>query len=109
MSLLGHVAEKFGDILVPRTDVTRRASVPEIYQPLRTTSYTLSNIQHIFHVARPDNEQLRTLLDEILTRMLDRLLRTAPSKHLYLASVHHEGLRNYLDYVHDCEGRQSFS
>ena len=33
--------------------------------------------------------------------MLHRLLTTQRDNQLYLASVHYEGLRNYLDYVVD--------
>src|ERR1700676_3408005 len=62
-------------------------------------SYNLSNAQAIVEKDRSMARELKGQLHRVIHAMLDRLLKTPPSKHLYLASVHHEGLRNYQDYV----------
>ena len=97
--LLSGIATKYGDVTVPPPEVSRRAAVPEIYKPLRTASYTLSNAQAIVEHSHDLDVGLFDQLHRIIHVMLDRLLVERWSKQLYLASVHHEGLRNYLDYV----------
>ena len=99
--LLPKIANKYKDIRVPPPSISRISPVPEIHKPLRTASYTLSNIQHIIEVSPKLTTNLRKQLHEILTIMVDRLLRLPRSNQLYLASVHHEGLGNFLDYVKD--------
>lgn len=101
--LLTGVARKYFDITVPRAEVSRLAAVPEIYKAIRTSSYTLSNAQAIVEHERALDQALKEQLRLVIYRMLERLLKTPHSKQLYLASVHHEGLRNYLDYVADQE------
>lgn len=102
-NLLVGVARKYYDITVPRAEVSRLAAVPEIYTPIRTSSYTLSNAQAIVERDRELDQALKDQLRKVIYRMLERLLKTPLSKQLYLASVHHEGFRNYLDYVADQE------
>jgi hypothetical protein len=98
--LLPDVAAKFRETRVPDEKVARLAILPEIYQPIITASYTLSNIQAIFEVNRGQLDQaLKSRLNALIHDMLDRLLKEPRSNQLYLASVHQEGLRNYLDYV----------
>jgi hypothetical protein len=99
-NLLDGVANKFNDVRIDLGSVSRLTTVPEIVQPLKTVSYTLSNIQAIFEIGVA-NDALRDRLHQIIVVMLSRLLGSPLNKHLYLASVHHEGLRNYLDYVKD--------
>jgi len=104
---LPSMIEKYDDIIVPGEEVSRLAAVPEIHQPVSTISYTLSNIQAIFEWDRRFDGALKMddsskgRLHEVIGNMEDRLLKTPRSNQLYLASVHHEGLRNYLDYVED--------
>jgi len=98
---LAFVAERFGDVHVPPEEVSRLAPLPEIYKPIRTISYTLSNVQAIVQCDRDIGDELKSRLHDIVATMLDRLLKTPRSNQLYLASVHHEGLRNYLDYCTD--------
>ncbi len=98
--LLPDVATQFREIRVPDEKVARLAILPEIYQPIITASYTLSNIQAIFEVhGRRLDRLLKSRLHALIHDMLDRLLREPRSNQLYLASVHQEGLRNYVDYV----------
>jgi hypothetical protein len=99
--LLESVVGKFGDIRVPSEEVSRRSALPEIYRPVRIISYTLSNVQAIMECDRAIPEEMKDRLHEVISTMLDRLLKTPRSNHLYLASVHQEGLRNYLDYLKD--------
>jgi hypothetical protein len=101
--LLTRVANKYYDITVPREDVSRLAAVPEIYKPIRTSSYTLSNAQAIVEHEVALDDALKEQLRQVIYRMRERLSNTPHSKQLYLASVHHEGFRNYLDYVADQE------
>ncbi|HYP54548.1 MAG TPA: hypothetical protein VEQ42_13445, partial [Pyrinomonadaceae bacterium] len=101
--LLKGVAHKYYDITVPAEHVSKLGAVPEIYKPIRTSSYTLSNAQAIVERERNLDASLKEQLRQVIYRMLERLLKTPPSKQLYLASVHHEGLSNYLDYVADQE------
>jgi Trypsin-like peptidase domain len=98
-ALLTRIATKFNDVKVPSSELYRQAAVPEIYVALRTASYTLSNIQNIFEFSRVTEHRLAEQLHGILQVMLSRLLNTQRNNQLYLASVHYEGLRNYLDYV----------
>ncbi len=99
--LLPKVANKYYDIIVPPERVSRLAAVPEIYNAVRTTSYTLSNVQAILERERGLDEIFKGRLRSVIYRMLDRLLQSSRHDQLYLASVHHEGLRNYLDYLKD--------
>ncbi|HYU34529.1 MAG TPA: trypsin-like peptidase domain-containing protein [Thermoanaerobaculia bacterium] len=99
--LLPRVAAKFNDVKVPPADVARLAAVPEIYKPISTASYTLSNVQDIFESRLPMDAALVERMHGIITAMAERLLATPPSRQLYLASVHQEGLRNFLDYIED--------
>lgn len=101
--LLIGVANKYYDITVPREDLSRLAAVPEIYQPIRTSSYTLSNAQAIVEDDRRLSGPLKAQIREVIYKMRERLLSKPRSNQLYLASVHHEGLRNYLDYLDDQE------
>jgi hypothetical protein len=100
-TLLPEIAAKYGDVTAPPSSVSRRAAVPEIYKPLRTASYTLSNAQAIVEHGHDLDAALIDEIHRIIHVMLNRLLVERWSKQLYLASVHHEGLRNYLDYVKD--------
>ena len=98
--LLPDVASTFRETRVPDEKVARLAILPEIYQPIITASYTLSNIQQIFQVDDGQLDQsLKSRLHALIHDMVDRLLKEPRSNQLYLASVHQEGLRNYLDYV----------
>jgi hypothetical protein len=101
LSLLPQVATKFSDVRIPPEEVSRLAAVPEIYKPVRTIAYTLSNAQAILEVHRAVEGDLRGKLHQVIHVMVDRLVKTPRSNQLYLASVHHEGLRNYLDFVQD--------
>jgi predicted AAA+ superfamily ATPase len=98
-SLLPKIAEKFFDLSVPSEVVSRQSAVPEIYEPLRTASYTLSNIQAIFEHNPSLDIALEERLHNIILTICNSLLKTPRKNQLYLSSVHHEGLRNYLDYV----------
>ncbi len=100
-SLIPGIATKYGDVTAPPAEVSRRAAVPEIYKPLRTASYTLSNAQAIVEHNHNLDSGLVNQLHRVIHVMLNRLLVERWSKQLYLASVHHEGLRNFLDYVKD--------
>jgi hypothetical protein len=97
--LLPKVVDKFSAALIPLENVTRFADVPEIYKAIRTKSYTLSNVQAILEKAPNMKNALKERLHGVINNMLESLLSAGTSRHLYLASVHHEGLRNYLDYV----------
>jgi hypothetical protein len=94
------VAEEFNDVRFAAGSSARLTAVPEIVVPIKAISYTLSNVQAIFELGCA-SDSLRDRLHQIIVVMLKRLLGSPLSKHLYLASVHHEGLRNYLDYVRD--------
>lgn len=99
--LLPDIAGKYDDVILRGDEVRLRAAVPEIYVPLRTASYTLSNIQHIFELEDVMDQTWAPRLHRILMSMVRLLLDTQRDSQLYLASVHHEGLRNFLDYVAD--------
>jgi hypothetical protein len=98
-ALLPAIAEKYYDIIVPSAEVARLAAAPEIYRGIGTTAYTLSNIQAILEFDGTIEPSLKEKLHQIIHLMLDRLLKTPRSNQLYLASVHYEGLGNYIDYV----------
>jgi hypothetical protein len=95
---LPDIVDKYAEIHIPTEDISRVADVPEIYKPIRTACYTLSNVQDILEHDLAIEGPLKERLDNVLRLMLDRLLRTPRSNHLYLASVHDEALHNYLDY-----------
>jgi len=97
---LALVAEKFAEPRVPQ-ELAANNPMPEIYKPVSTISYTLSNAQAILECNRGIAEDIRNRLHEVIARMRERLLATPVSRNLYLASVHQEGLRNYLDYLSD--------
>jgi hypothetical protein len=99
--LLSFVAEKLDDVRIPSEEISRLAPMPEIYKPIRTISYTLSNVQAILQCDREIDGELRNRLHDVIATVLDRLLKTPRSNQLYLASVHHEGLRNYFDYFEE--------
>jgi len=102
LELLSLVADKYNDVTIPSKDhLSGLIAVPEIYKQIRTVSYTLSNIQAIFELDYELDKRLESQLHNIIQLMLRNLLRIPYSKQLYLASVHHEGLRNYLDYIKD--------
>jgi len=101
---LQFVADKYGAApQVPPPLVQAANPMPEIYQPVSTVSYTLSNAQAILECDRGLGEGIKNRLHEVIANMLERLLATPVSRNLYLASVHQEGLRNYLDYLKDQE------
>lgn len=97
---LAFVAEKFAEPRVPQEQAANNP-MPEIYKPVSTVSYTLSNAQAILECDRAIGEDIKNRLHEVIAKMRERLLATPVSRNLYLASVHQEGLRNYLDYLKD--------
>jgi hypothetical protein len=101
LGLLPGVSAKFNQVIISATGISRLAATPEIYMPIRTQCYTLSNIQAILERKEFDDKLNKEILHQIILALLDRLLAAPRFNHLYLASVHHEGLRNYLDYVRD--------
>jgi hypothetical protein len=101
LGLLTRVSEKFNNVRITLENVSRLLAAPEIYKPIRTACYMLSNIQAIFELHDYIGEPDRQNLHQIILALVDRLLTAARSNQLYLASAHHEGLRNYIDYVRD--------
>lgn len=101
LALLPRVAEKFSDVRISSEKLSILVAVPEIYRPIRTACYTLSNIQAILELHDYIPADQKPVLHQIILALLDRLLASPRFHHLYLASVHHEGLRNFLDYVRD--------
>jgi hypothetical protein len=101
LNLIGLIAARFSKIVVPTLTVQGRSVVPEIYRDVRTASYTLSNIQAILEAGVEIDETTLDQLKKIIQLMIKLLLDVPFSKNLYLASVHHEGIGNYLDYSRD--------
>jgi predicted NBD/HSP70 family sugar kinase len=97
---LAFVADKFAEPRVPQEQAANNP-MPEIYKPVSTVAYTLSNAQAILECGCASNDVTKNRLHEVIAKMRDRLLATPISRNLYLASVHQEGLRNYLDYSQD--------
>ncbi len=97
---LAFIAEKFAEPRVPQEQAANNP-MPEIYKPVSTVSYTMSNAQAILECEPAIGEDLKNRLHEVIENMRERLLATPVSRNLYLASVHQEGLRNYLDYLKD--------
>jgi hypothetical protein len=99
VALLPDFLTAFSDPQVPTRDKVNRAYVPESYVVARIASYMLSNAEAIVESNPNTNDEtwqrLRTVIEDMATRLIDTPLR----RHLYVASVHHEGLRNYRDYV----------
>ena len=67
------------------------------------TEQVLKNIQAILEVKAYDDRFDKGVLHQIISSLLVQLLNTNRFNHLYLTSVHHQGLRNFLDYVRDQE------
>jgi hypothetical protein len=88
-------------VIISTAGLSRLAAAPEIYMPICTACYTVSNIQAILELKDYGERLKEEVLHQIVLALLDRLLAASRSDQLYLASVHHEGLRNYLDYVRD--------
>ena len=99
--LIARLLRKFREIKYPSQDVASRDPLPDIRTELRTACYTLSNAGAIFENLVKIDEETRARLQAMIESMATRLLRTPVSPNLYLASVHYEGLRNYLDYIQD--------
>ncbi len=97
--LLPQFLKTYRDPIVPSQEVVKRAYIPEIYGVLRTTSYTLSNAQAILVCAPGLAGEVRAGLVRLIEDMARKLVDTPINEQVYLASVHHEGLRNYLDFV----------
>ena len=99
----GVLVEKFLDLfpkpVVPTAEVRNLSVVPDIYTELRTSAYTLSNIEAILEADAPLSPDIRSQLQALINNAVLRLLRATPNDNLYLACVHYEGLRNYLDYA----------
>jgi hypothetical protein len=101
---LKFVSERYsGDPIFPKGMLaTDPNPMPEIYQTsVSTVSYTLSNAQAILECNHDIEVSIQNRLHEVIANMRERLLATPVSPNLYLASVHQEGLRNYLDYLND--------
>jgi hypothetical protein len=81
----------------------RGTAVREIFTADRAQAYTLSNIQAIVEAAPDLDDALLVQLHVLVEDLCQRLLDTPPPEHFYLAAVHFEGLRNYLDYVAQIE------
>jgi hypothetical protein len=100
-SLLPRLMQKFFHPSVPNWELANRDFAPDIRTELRTYAYTLSNAQAIYEngigLSRLVMDQLERLIENIARRMI----RITRSPNLYLASVHYEALRNYLDYLDD--------
>ena len=96
--LLDRMLQRFPKVEVPNAEVKSLSVVPDIYIDLRTSAYTLSNIQAILKSQHAVSAETRYRLQALIDATAQRLLRATRSDNLYLACVHYEGLRNYLDY-----------
>lgn len=99
--LIAGLLEKFRRIRAPSHEVASRDPLPDIRIELRTAGYTLSNAQAMFENLVEIDEGTSRQLQEMIEQIAAKLVRTPVSLNLYLASVHYEALRNYLDYVQD--------
>jgi hypothetical protein len=96
--LIRIILDRFPSVVAPRDEIRKKSTVPEIYTRLRTSAYTLSNIQAILEQNFALEAELKKQLDAMIQELLTILQDTPRSNNLYLASVHYESLRNYLDY-----------
>ena len=102
--LVGKLISAVPQIKTPSEEAKSASGTPEIYTPLRTSGYTVASISAMLETAcsKISGEVLAQL--EVMNQELVKPLQeTPPSKHLYLASVHYEGLRAYLDYLENRE------
>ncbi len=98
VELVKNFVDMFPKPEFPSAEVRSLSVVPEIYTELRTSAYTLSNIEAILKSDVVLTQDIRSQLQAIMNNAAQKLL-LAPSDNLYLACVHCEGLRNYLDYA----------
>jgi hypothetical protein len=96
-TLVKNLVDAFPKPITPSSKVKSLSVVPEIYTELRTCAYTVSSIEAMLAIgdSGPDS---RSQLQAIMSNAAQKLLH-APSENLYLASVHSEGLRKYLDHT----------
>lgn len=99
----GPLVDKFLDLFpkprVPETEVRSLSLVPDIYTELRTSAYTLVSVEAMLENGSLLDADVRSRLKALIGSVVQRLLKESPSANLYLACVHYEGLRSYLDYV----------
>jgi hypothetical protein len=97
--------QKFSDPILPPQDKLKRSYLPESYQLARIASYMLSNAEAIAKLDAIE-ESTQKHLRQLIEALTERLLDTPVSEHVYVAAVHHEGLRNFIDFVdHQLSGR----
>lgn len=89
----------FSKPVVPSVEVKNLSLVPEIYTELRTSAYTLTSLQAILEAKIKLDKGLRSRLRTLIDNAVQKLVKTQPSLNLYLACVHYEGLRGYLDCI----------
>jgi hypothetical protein len=93
------IARKFAEISVPDREIVRTADLPEIYVPLRTQAYTLSNAQNIAENSHYISLETRELLHTVILYMHEHIVVAPSPLQLYLASVQFEAFQNFLDYA----------
>jgi hypothetical protein len=108
LPLLHGVVERFAEAKSPSASVADRSPIPDIYHEIRTKGYTLSNIQAILEPREGRSsddlsQSVKNRLHEIVQRIIGDLLAAGESKHIYLAAVSYEAMRNYIDYLKDHE------
>ncbi|MCU1254755.1 MAG: hypothetical protein JWM83_1054 [Candidatus Angelobacter sp.] len=85
--------------VIPTTEIKNLSLVPEIYTELRTAAYTLASIEAILEAKTSLSKDIRARLTTLIDNSVQRLVTAPVSPNLYLACVHYEGLRSYLDHT----------
>ncbi|HEY6348803.1 MAG TPA: ATP-binding protein [Candidatus Angelobacter sp.] len=101
--LLGKMIIALPQVKIPSLETRAASVVPEIYTPLRSSAYTLASIESILEAPIKISSEVQAQLEAMIPNMLQPLLDTPFSKNVYLASVHYEGLRAFLDYTENKE------